>query len=372
MPKQNRGPHLKFFPKKGAKGTWFIQWFEHGRRRTKSTRTECRADAEKALAEFIIGQEPVGPRDPVQRQITDVLTAYATEKAIHAKDSERIAYTIEALVPFWAGLTVSDVKESTCRKYAKERGLSDGTIRRELATLRAAINYDFQQGNLTQSVFVWMPPKPEHKDRWLTRREAAKLLHHSRCFYYKSHPSKDGLWQTRPGRLYLPLFILLAIYTGQRKEAILSLRWPQIDLERGLIDFNPAGRKRTKKGRPIIKIPRRLMTFLKLARQRGTDTGYVVNNQGKPIKDIKKSFKNAAVDAGFIVEEHINDKGEKVYKTDVTPHVLRHTCASWLVQKGVSFAKVAAYLGHDDSRTTEKIYAHHAPDYHDDAIAAFD
>ena len=58
--------------------------------------------------------------------------------------------------------------------------------------------------------------------------------------------------------------------------------------------------------------------------------------------------------------------------TDVTPHVLRHTAASWMVQRGVSFAKVARYLGHSDSRTTEQIYAHHAPDYLEDARAAFD
>jgi integrase len=38
-------------------------------------------------------------------------------------------------------------------------------------------------------------------------------------------------------RLYLPLFIVLGLYTGARKEAILSLRWPQIDLENKRINF---------------------------------------------------------------------------------------------------------------------------------------
>lgn len=71
-------------------------------------------------------------------------------------------------------------------------------------------------------------------------------------------------------RLHLPLFILLALYTGARKEAILSLRWPQVDLQRNLIDFNPPGRERTSKGRPIIPIPRRLMTFLRLAARNAT------------------------------------------------------------------------------------------------------
>jgi integrase len=37
--------------------------------------------------------------------------------------------------------------------------------------------------------------------------------------------------------LYLPLFIVIGLYTGARKEAILSLRWSQIDLETSRINF---------------------------------------------------------------------------------------------------------------------------------------
>ena len=40
-----------------------------------------------------------------------------------------------------------------------------------------------------------------------------------------------------PARLHLPLFILIGLYTGARKEAILSLRWSQVDLTSNRIDF---------------------------------------------------------------------------------------------------------------------------------------
>ena len=101
-----------------------------------------------------------------------------------------------------------------------------------------------------------------------------------------------------------------------------------------------------------------------------------------PVKDVKKGFHAIACQAGFVTHWIKSKKtgptkdGLKVSwihpVTDVTPHVLRHTAASWMVQRGVSFAKVARYLGHSDSRTTEQIYAHHAPDYLEDARAAFD
>jgi len=53
-----------------------------------------------------------------------------------------------------------------------------------------------------------------------------------------------------------------------------------------------------------------------------------------------------------------------------SPHVMRHTAASWLVQAGVSLFVVQDLLGHEDHRTTQR-YAHLAPDAHDAVRAAW-
>ena len=161
------------------------------------------------------------------------------------------------------------------------------------------------------------------------------------------------MWKARRdtrARLHLPLFILIAVYTGARRSAILGLRWSQVDLEQDRIDFNEPGRARTNKRRAIIPIPRRLRTFLVLARDRSNgDRVFGVAN-------IAKSFGTAARRAGLPA---------------VTMHVLRHTTGTWLAQAGVPLWQVAGWLGHTMSRTTE-LYAHHHPDHFAAARQALD
>ena len=79
-------------------------------------------------------------------------------------------------------------------------------------------------------------------------------------------------------------FILIGIYTGRRKEAILSLRWPQIDLMANRIDFEIEGRERTKKRRGKVPIPKPLIPHLRRAQRRGSDLGPFLHINGKPIE----------------------------------------------------------------------------------------
>ena len=124
-----------------------------------------------------------------------------------------------------------------------ERSIADGTIIRELGgTLRPAIQHAINQRRLVPGAYyVPVPSAPPGRDYWITRSEAARLLRETR---------RD----TR-ARLHLPLYAMIAIYTGQRRGAILDLTWKQVDLVAVRIDFNPPGRVQTRKQRPIIPIP---------------------------------------------------------------------------------------------------------------------
>jgi integrase len=83
----------------------------------------------------------------------------------------------------------------------------------------------------------------------------------------------------------------------------------------------------------------------------------VVEYADTPVRSIKKALARAARRAGL---------------SWVSPHVLRHTAAVWMTEAGRPMAEIAQYLGHTDSRLTERVYARFSPDYLRGAAAALE
>jgi len=331
MPRRNSGPKLRFLERRG---TWYIVWTERGRSRERSTGTADRQEAEAVFGEFLrLRHRRAGPCDPAEILITDLLADYAQERGPEVAAPGRIRHAIEPLSRFWEGLTPVQITRESCRAYVRIRARSTGTARRELGVLRAAVNHAHREGRITRTVAVHLPDSPGARSRWLTRPEAARLL-------------KSALGERRV-RQYLPLFILLGLYTGQRKSALLGLRWAQVELAAGRVDFNAPGARRTNKRRSRIPIPAKLLGHLRRARPRGSDLGFVINDDGARIKDVKKGFAAACRRAGL---------------AGVTPHTLRHTCATWLMQRGVGIWEAAGFLGMTPE-TLQRVYGHHSPDF---------
>jgi integrase len=55
---------------------------------------------------------------------------------------------------------------------------------------------------------------------------------------------------------------------------------------------------------------------------------------------------------------------------DILPHTLRHTCATWMLQRGVSIFDVAGVLGTSEA-VIRKTYGHHAQDHLRAAVDVF-
>lgn len=361
MPRQNTGPRLVLRKKSGyTQSIYAIRWYERGERRERSTGTGDRAEAEAALAEFIAATaatRPDGPRRADQISVADTLTFYGEERAPHLADPHRVAHAIMALLTYWDDKMVSAVIGNTCRAYVRHRqkqGAQVSTAGRELGTLRAAINHCYREGHLLEPRGVVLPPKAPPRERWLGRAEAAALLR--------------GAKNEIKARWHLPLFILIGLYTGARKEAILQLQWQPnttggwIDLNAGLMDFNAVDKAKTKKRRSRIPIPDRLRPFLVNARRRTRQ--HVIEIDGLPVKNVKRSFATACRHGAAWEAARASRLGTepRFDLKGVHPHVLRHSCITWLMQHGLNDYDVAHFVG-ATLETIQKTYGHHAPDY---------
>jgi integrase len=272
-----------------------------------------------------------------------VLAACAEEYAHTVADPERIGYAISALLPFWAELKLTHVKGETCRRYGNCRGKAPATIRRELGTLQAAMNYAHREGYVTSAPLVSLPDAPQAKERWLTRNEAAALIWAA----YRGHKSA-----------HLARFILIGIYTGTRKDAILRMGFHPntvggwFDLDRGIMHRRGDGERQTKKRRTPAPIPRQLLGHLRRWQEAGAM--WAVEYQGARVGDVKRAFPKAVESAGL---------------SGVTPHTLKHTAITWALHNGATIWDCAGYFA-TSVETIQKVYGHHATDYMQSALEA--
>lgn len=348
MPRRNQGPRLKFLDKRGC---YYIFWTENGRSRERSTGTADRREAEAIFATWLARYtRKHGPRDPSEVLVTDVLSDHLERLDAAGKDASREAYATIPLTDYFEGKTLTEAAASL-EGYGAWRQRSPSTVRRELGVLQSAIKGAITAQTLLRSVAIERPPETPARERYLRRSEAAWLIAGALGFApvaFDKRTRLPMLWRrvARP-QYHLALFILIGLYTGRRKEAILSLRWPKVDLDRRKIDFRRDGVAETKKKRGQCAISPRLLPHLRRAKRFDFDLGHVITWGGDPVADIKTAFNNAAA---------------RVYLEDVSPHVLKHTAATWLMQKGEDVFKVSDYLA-TSVPTLLKHYGHHAPEH---------
>jgi integrase len=361
--KSSKGPRLWLQPERPrANGSveasvWCIL-DDGGFKRSTGCGPEDRGSAEERLAEYLaekrIRNRP-RERGASEVDVADVLAIYAADVAPKHSRPRETAGRISRLLDWWGDKRLSDVTGATCRAYADYRACTGA--RRELEDLRAAIVYHRKEGLCREVVEVVLPPKSESRERWITRSEAARLVWTA----WRHREVQKGVETDRRPWRHVARFILVALKTGTRVGAICSASFEPfqgrgwVDLERGVFYRRPHGEAETKKRKPPVRIPPGLLSHMKRWRDRNRQT-YVVEWRRRPVKDVDKAFRKAAAAAGL---------------PDVTPHVLRHSAATWLMQSGVDKWEAAGFLGMTEE-TLDRVYAHHHPDHQSGATAAIE
>lgn len=261
--------------------------------------------------------------------IADVLLIYAKERLPKTKAADKAAHNISNLTPFWGTKRADDVNSDNCAAYCNDR--PPAAARRDLEVLRAALLYwNKHKAALARIPSVILPDKSQPRERWLTREEARRLR--------KAAMKYPHLYR----------FVILGLKTGSRSGVLLNLRWDQIDLRRGVMDRKAVGEaEATNKRKPPVRLGKAVVRLMKRWKKADGKIPYVIHYEGQPIKKLRRSWAAAC-------------KAAKV--KGASPHTLRHTRATWLMQAGIDPWEAAGSLGMTLS-VLEKTYGKHSPDF---------
>lgn len=226
----------------------------------------------------------------------------------------------------WGNVAINDITRDQIVELHQRIGENNGeyAANRLITLLKSlfsrAVEWELTQNNPCSNIRKF---KEQSRDRVLQPNEKA-------AFWKALHEEKNVDFRD---------FLLLAIYTGQRKSNILAIRWEEIDFKRGVWTI-PADKFKTKRVHEVALIPAAL-DVLK-SRQNG-QSGYVFADDNKmghfwrPERLWTAFCKRAGLD-------------------DLRIHDLRRTLASAQLNDGVQLSDISKVLGHTNTKTT-KIYA---------------
>jgi integrase len=323
---------------------WWASYTDaSGKRVRRSTGARTKGEAQQILAKWKLevreqthwGAEPKRSFDEL---ILEYLNGPSTEKRSHKRDK----FSAQNLYRFFTGELLDNITPKVIRAYIesrKEAGVTPATINRELSMLSRAFNWarTHLEWNVHNPVSGMKLREPAGRIRWITHVEAKSLLRAA-----QSNPR-------------LHSFITLGLATGMRSGEMVSLEWDRVDLKKGEVFLDTMHQKNRKRSIVPLNEEARsaLLSQAKFRSEHCPDSPWVfAHEDGQQVKSFKKGFEGACRRAGI---------------EDFTPHDMRHTVASWLVQNDVPIRQVCELLRHSSITVTMR-YAHLAPSNVRDAV----
>lgn len=287
--------------------------------------------------------DPRAPTAPLPLDVEELLTWLAAEKG-RAPNTLR-AYRRD-LQGYWAwlggrGLTLDDVAGTDLDAYVAElrgRGLAPASVKRALVAVRSLHRFRVEEGLASSDpgAGVEMPRVPAGLPKALTEAEISTLL----------DQVVGGDPVARRDRA-----VLEVLYgTGARISELCGLSLGDVDLEGGLLRLFGKGAKervvplgrmaRLALGAWLTEDGRGSMAPEHWAR-RGDAEAVLLNQRGGRL---------SRQGAWAIVRRHGISAG---LQDRLTPHVLRHSCATHMLDHGADIRAVQELLGHASISTTQ-------------------
>lgn len=215
------------------------------------------------------------------------------------------------------------------------------TIKRKIAAVKAFYNYLEEEDIIAENPFGKIKVKFKEEivlPRIIMREEIEKLLNY---MYGYADKTKNYIYLLRDIAVVEIFFA-----TGARVYEISNIKKDSIDLNSGLIRLKGKGNKERYIQIGSTDVLELLKKYYEANAEAINSSGYFfVNNRGKRYTEqsIRIMLRKYSLGAGI--------------ERKITPHMFRHSVATFLIEEEVDISCVQKILGHSSIKTTQ-IYIH--------------
>ncbi len=282
------------------------------------------------------------PTDDRARLLEDYITVLVTEKGLSQNTASAYRRDLSGYILYLKqqGLTLRQVSPSDLTRYIKGlrlRGLKSRSCSRALISLRGFYKYLIKQGYLESSPcsLIDLPKEPRKLPSYLTISEVESLLN-------TTANKGENILRDKA-------MIELLYATGLRVSELTGLRLNDINLQMGYIRALGKGNKERliPMGEAAMKCLQAYIEGERGEKLKGRLSDHLfITRLGRAMtrQNYWLIIKKTALIAGI-------DQGR------VKPHILRHSFATHLLERGADLRSVQEMLGHSDISTTQ-IYTH--------------
>ena len=217
----------------------------------------------------------------------------------------------------------------------KEKKMESRSINRKISTLKSFFKYQLKEGAIQVSPMATITSAKIKKrlPQFVAEKDIDTLF---------NHVAFTDDWNGKTDTLVFELLY----NTGMRKAELISLKEAHIDSSRGAIKVLGKGNKER-----ILPVSSKLIQSIQL---------YINNKQA--IKDADKTYLLVNAKGRQLYPKYVYNVVNKYLATVTTidkksPHVLRHTFATHLMNNGADINAVKELLGHSSLAATQ-VYTH--------------
>lgn len=264
------------------------------------------------------------------KYVEDYLLFLKTEKKLGDNTINSYMLDLEDFFKTFNGSIESCTKKDILAYISSINGLEVSTVNRHISSLKSFFNYLVDESIIKVSPMeeVSSLKKAKKLPKYLSISEVNKLLNIplNSEFDYRNKAMLELMYAT-----------------GLRVSELVSIEYSNIDFENSIIRINGKGKKER-----IIPLGEVASYYLKVylndyrskLLKRNTYNQVFLNNHGKPIT--RQGF-------NYILE---NIRELTGIEKEITPHVLRHSFATHLLEGGADIRSIQEMLGHENISTT--------------------